>query len=203
MLKNEFSVSGRVTISVTDKAGTRVVSDKSNVIIQDAARILLAGIVPPTVLGSDTEFPASDEGRPAILAYSTGPSNKNSIAYMELGYVGASDPVPGIMVSREDTELAAATPELAAADTEYILVSGVTLMDHSVVLTATKSVDAESASNQYFEVGLKTAGADDPQLPPVDHEATRLFAHQVHGAVTASNGATIQYQWTISINPPA
>lgn len=196
MLKNEFSVSGRVTISVTDKAGTRVVSDKSNVIIQDAARILLAGIVPSTALSSDTEFPASDEGRPAVLAYSTGPSNKNSIAYMELGYVGASDPVPGIIVSREDTEL-------SAANTEYILVSDVTLMDHSVVLTATKSVDAESASNQYFEVGLKTAGADDPQLPPVDHEAPRLFAHQVHGAVTASDGATIQYQWTISINPPA
>tara|TARA_Y100001970_G_C14185719_1_gene832492 strand:+ start:1139 stop:1750 length:612 start_codon:yes stop_codon:yes gene_type:complete len=203
MLKNEFSVSGRVTISVTDMRGTRVVSDKSNVIIQDAARILLAGIVPSTALSSDTQFPASDAGRPAVLAYSGGPSNRNSIAYMELGYVGAGAQVPEVTVSRDDIILAAADPELAAAATEYISISDVTLEDHSVVLTATKSVDVGSANNQYFEVGLKTSGADNPQLPPADDSATRLFAHQVHGAVTASDGATIQYQWTISINPPA
>jgi hypothetical protein len=196
MLKNEFSVSGRVTISVTDIRGTRVVSDKSNVIIQDAARILLAGVVPSTALQANTSFPASDAGRPTVLAYSTGPSNRNSIAYMELGYVGAAAQVPEVTVSRDDTGL-------SAAATEYISISDVTLEDHSVVLTATKSVDAGSANNQYFEVGLKTAGADNPQLPPADPAATRLFAHQVHGAVTASDGATIQYQWTISINPPA
>jgi len=197
MLKNEFSVSGRVTISVTDSVGTRVVSDKSNVIIQDAARILLSGIVPSTALSSDTPFPASDAGRPAVLAYSSGPSNRNSIAYMELGYVGTEDPLPAVVVSRDDTALS------EDASKEYIPVSHATLGDHSVVLTATKSVDAESANNQYFEVGLKTSGAEDPQLPPEDDSATRLFAHQVHGAVTASAGATIQYQWTISINPPA
>ena len=95
---------------------------------------------------------------------------------------------------------------LAADDTEYISISEVTLQGHSVVLTATKSVDAGSANNQYFEVGLKTSGADIPPAPPLpaeDREATRLFAHQVHGVVSANSGATIQYQWTISINPPA
>ncbi len=194
MLKNEFSVSGRVTISVTDAAGTRVVSDKSNVIIQDAARILLSGIVPSTALDVDAPFPA--EGRPTVIAYAGGPSNRNSIAYMELGYVAAGVDLPAVIVTRDDIGLS------GDASKEYISISGVTLNDHSVVLTATKTVDAASADNQYFEVGLKTSGSDNPLLPPDFPDATRLFAHQVHGAVSATSGATIQYQWTISINPP-
>ncbi len=186
-----MALRGSVAITVKDKHGNTLRSSKPNTIIVDSSRIMLAQLLPSSVSGEVGSIPKA--GRPLVSLSNSGPTNANSIAYIKLGYT-TGDTIPdGASVSSTDTQMVS-----QSVSTYKIQDAAVT--SDSITFTTSISVTSDISSRKYFEAALYTAGVGNETLPDSPSSSSMLmFAHQVHSLISAPEGATITYDWTITI----
>lgn len=201
-------IKGHVKVEVIEPSGnSRTVVDKKNTLVKEAPKAILGQLVAPTLLSSDTTFPKTDPARPDIIAYSSGPQSNNSIGYMQFGYFENNEPIGDITVAATDQGMGSASDHIL---TEVIDSS--IIQEYSVQFICEFEVTNSTATNNYIEAGLFTVGANydsgtsslvAPSSNSFDSASLRMLAHQSHTAVQASNGSTIRYTWTLTMQEPS
>ncbi len=189
MMRDIYSIpiKGNVRISVTRGHETLRVLDNHNSVIVDILRSIIAQLVPK---GTSSSSIITSPDRPNIsIGIANGPDNRNTLAYIRLGYSLTGEPVA-----------AATTLDTAMSNSAFdtIKVSGCACTDTSITITASKSIDAADSLKYYTEVGLFTPGELNLSVP--DSPTTtgmRMMAHQVHSAIRAPEGAVVEYEWTL------
>lgn len=203
------AVKGSVKIEVI-KAGKVVKSQQTpNTLVLEAPKIMLGNIIGPNLTGGSTvDFTNSDPSRPVISAGGyDGPSSKLSVNYLRLGYVEGTDQVESVTVSATDQLPIGATLGVTK------LLTGVSLGEYSVQFICSFEVTSDTASRNYFEAALlcpallqygSTFMPDPEQDGSGYDEADQvMFAHQTHTPIQASEGSTIRYTWTITMQEPS
>lgn len=182
---------GRVEITVVDREGRVVKSSRPNAVIVDASRVLLAQLVPSSLTADNSVIPRS--GRPDVLIPTTGPNSSNSIAYLIVGYT-TGDTVPNDAAATNlDTDMVSSNTYIAKLQTLEV-------SSNSLTFGTAINVTSETSNRKYFEAALYTAGPDNISIPESPDTTNMLmFAHQVHSLVSAPEGSTINYSWTIAI----
>ncbi len=186
-----LGLKGSVVVTVKDKHGNILRSAKPNTVIVDSNRILLAQLIPSSLASDIGTIPKA--GRPTVSVSNTGPTNANSIAYLRLGYT-TGDTVPeGASVSQTDISM-------VASNIVTLKIEDAAVSSDSITFTTSISVTSGIASRKYFEAALYTAGIGNESIPTSpDTSSMIMFAHQVHSLISAPEGATITYDWTITI----
>jgi|LauGreDrversion4_2_1035121.scaffolds.fasta_scaffold00118_11 hypothetical protein len=182
---------GRVEITVVDKTGRVIKSSRPNTVIVDASRVLLAQLIPSSLTSNNSVIPRS--GRPDVEIPSTGPDSGNSIAYLIVGYTTGDSVPDGAAATNLDTEMVSDNTYIAKLQTLEV-------SSNSLTFGVAINVTSETSNRKYFEAALYTAGPDNTNIPDSPNmENMLMFAHQVHSLVSAPEGSTINYSWTIAI----
>lgn len=181
-------VKGSVSIKVVKDSRVLSTVTNSNVVVIDLLRVVLAQLVPK---GTSQVSSISKTDRPTIYFNNVlGPDNTNSLAYIKAGY-SADGSSPNTAVSKLDTAMFKSTYDI-------LKVSECIVTDTSITLVAKKSITSLDASKFYVEVGLFTPGSSNTSIPDSPNESSmRLVAHQLHSALQAPSGASIEYEWTL------
>jgi hypothetical protein len=190
--KAQLPLKGTVSIKVVDKNGKVIRVSNPNSIIVDSTRLILAQLIPSSLVGSIGETLVKP-GRPVVTLDPEGPTNANSIGYIRLGYT-TSDTLPNnTSAGPEDTGMVSntvTTLKITDAQATY----------DSITFSASLSVTSNTYTRKYYEAALYTVGQGNEAIPDSPDTTTMLmFAHQVHSLISAPEGATITYDWTITI----
>jgi hypothetical protein len=190
--KARLPLRGSVSIKVTDKNGKVIRVSNPNSIIVDSTRLILAQLIPSSLFSS-VGGTIVKPGRPTVTLDSDGPTNANAIGYIRLGYT-TSDTLPGnASAGPEDTSMISglvSTVKISEAQATY----------DSINFTASINVTGATSNRKYYEAALYTVGQGNESVPESPNTSTMLmFAHQVHSLISAPEGATITYDWTITI----
>ena len=190
--KAKLPLRGSVSIKVTDKNGKVIRVSNPNSIIVDSTRLVLAQLIPSSLVSS-VGGTIVKPGRPTVTLDTDGPTNANSIGYIRLGYTTA-DTLPGnASAGPEDSSMVSSsvtTLKISEAQATY----------DSLNFSASVSVTSNTSNRKYYEAALYTVGQGNESVPESPDTSTMLmFAHQVHSLISAPEGATITYDWTITI----
>jgi hypothetical protein len=182
---------GVVSITVTSKEGHILKTCKPNTIIIDSTRLILAQMIPSSLIGSLSSIPKA--GRPDILLSSQGPSNANAIGYIKLGYTTLDSAPDDAIALNTDTDMISGT-------TSVLKLQAMEISSNSLNFRVSVGVTSLTANRKYYEAALYTVGQGNELVPESPDTSTMLmFAHQVHSLISAPEGATITYDWTITI----
>jgi hypothetical protein len=196
---------GSVKIEVLDNAKIIYTTTNPNTLVLEAPKLLLAGLVPPTLHDSNSSFTYTSP-RPELSTGAGGVFGRHTINYLELGYyTGATAP----SVSAGATDLSLGSP-----DTVTKSLTSVALGEYSIDFICSFVVASGEETRKYLEAGLLSpalrasydiySGAPAPtDVVSYDAADQVLFAHQVHSEVQANVGNTIRYTWTITMQEPS
>ena len=211
MQSSALSLQGVVTIEVVTPEGETIYkASKNNTLVKEAAKILLGNILPYISGVSDSRSfsNTANDGRPTISAGEGGPNNLLAVSYVALGYYLDGESDPGLSaVAASDL-----TMQVASSRLVYKALTDFTLGQYSVSYIASFTVDQSTEDRNYVEAALMCpVGAaighyfaiPDPDGGQFDSTDLVMFAHQIHSPVQASEGNTIKYTWTISMQEPS
>ena len=189
MIRDTYKIplKGNVRISVTRGSETLRVVDNHNAVIVDILRTIIAQLVPK---GTSSSSIIQSQGRPTIsLGNIDGPDNRNTLAYIRIGYSLTGSQISGATTT--DTSM-------FNQSFDTIKVSSCICTDTSITITASKNVSEADSLKYYTEVGLYTPGELNLSVPESPTPTgMRMMAHQVHSAIRAPQGSVIEYEWTL------
>lgn len=199
-------VRGFVKVEVIKQGKVTYVHETPNTLVLEAPKILLGNIVGAGLTTEGDTFSSTDPARPSIpVGGSHGASNRLTVSYLKLGYALTSNDAGGIAVSADDTAMGSGT-------TVTRKLTNANIGEYSVQFICSFDVTADTESYNYFEAALLCPALSDqadmgippePTDPSFSEDNLVMFAHQVHNPVQASEGSTIRYTWTITMQEPS
>ena len=212
-MSKALSLQGVVTVEVLNPEGDTIYkTSKGNTLVKEAPKILLGNILPyiNSVSGNRSFSNTANDGRPTISPGSGGPNSYLAVSYVSLGYYEDGEPDPGLApVTTSDLSM-----QVAANRVTHKVLTDYTLGQYEINYVATFTVDQNTENRNYVEAALMcpALNPDGPQhfseIPVpgggvFDDTHLVMFAHQIHSPVQASEGNTIKYTWTISMQEPS